>query len=691
MYLTLLNSILLPLAALAGLPLLIHLFARTRPPVYEFSSNEFLRKVVRETTRIKRPKDILLLLLRTLLVASLVMVFLQPLLLSDRQTAVPAGRRNVVVILDATASMAYSEAGQTRLSSAAAQASDILDDLSPNDTANVIWLKARPDAVFPEPGPNKNYLQNALRRAETTHEAGDIQAALQLACRQIEGREGSREIWVVSDFQREPWENSRLEASPGMQLRKVKVGAAEAANAAVTSINHDPARPLAGEEVSLLVDVRNFSPESQRRTVFLEAGETRQNQDVQLPADGRATVAFKVRLAEAGEIPVAVSLNEDGFPADDARRILLPVSEFLRVGIACGESGKATADAWHRALEVFPWARIDRVDASAPPNFDVLLAAGLGIEAIPWMRNAADAGAIVMWMPAHGESPGIAALTAAEGSPPQPAARFARESPHPPVGLAIRLPDDPIFKLFATGGFGDPARAVFKERITFDPALLPDGSQRLINFTDGAPALVRFPRPPGQRGAVYLWNLPLDPAITDWTKQVEFVPFMAETIVASRALAAAGSRSISDLEPGDPLQFRVAGVAPNELRLRQPSGAERRFDSRRDGADIIVSTEAVSDPGFYTLEHGGKAIGIQAVNFPLIESDLRAMAFDDSPSESGETLAFDASRTSLSTLREGIPLWPWFWVAAIAFVIGEAAGLWWSREPLVHSQSGSSA
>ena len=61
---------LLGLLALAALPLLVHLLSRARPPVYRFSNTEFLRRVLRTTARFRRPRDRVLLALRTLALAA---------------------------------------------------------------------------------------------------------------------------------------------------------------------------------------------------------------------------------------------------------------------------------------------------------------------------------------------------------------------------------------------------------------------------------------------------------------------------------------------------------------------------------------------------------------------------------------------------------------------------------------------
>ena len=57
--------------AAAAVPLLVHLFARSRPREREFSSLIFLRRAVKRHVRLRRPKDWLLLAVRTLAAACL--------------------------------------------------------------------------------------------------------------------------------------------------------------------------------------------------------------------------------------------------------------------------------------------------------------------------------------------------------------------------------------------------------------------------------------------------------------------------------------------------------------------------------------------------------------------------------------------------------------------------------------------
>ncbi|MCB1133542.1 MAG: VWA domain-containing protein, partial [Verrucomicrobiae bacterium] len=156
------NPALLGLLALAGLPALVHLLSRARPPVYRFSNVSFLRRIARESTRVRRPKEWLLLALRTLALLALAAAFAAPFLVSKH--ALPGGKRSVILLIDRSASMAARDGVGTRFDNACAEASKYLTKAKP-DFANIVWIDGEPDAVFPDPGPNLAFLRESLERS----------------------------------------------------------------------------------------------------------------------------------------------------------------------------------------------------------------------------------------------------------------------------------------------------------------------------------------------------------------------------------------------------------------------------------------------------------------------------------------------------------------------------------------------
>jgi len=103
--LALLHPALLAGLALAGLPLLIHLISRRKATTVRFAAMEFVLRSTRRRARRIKLRQLLLLLLRTLLIAALALAVAGPHLVARDQISAAALPSQVVVCLDASASM----------------------------------------------------------------------------------------------------------------------------------------------------------------------------------------------------------------------------------------------------------------------------------------------------------------------------------------------------------------------------------------------------------------------------------------------------------------------------------------------------------------------------------------------------------------------------------------------------------
>lgn len=670
------NAALWPFLFLLAVPLLLHLFARTRPPVYVFSSIEFIRRIVRSTLRLKRPKDWLLLLLRTLLFAALVLLFLRPVLFADRKLADPFGKKNVVLVVDATASMAYPDGAQTRFAAACAEASEILSGLTSRDTANIVWLKAAPEPVFPGMGVNFTYLQDALRRRTVTVEAGACDKALALAVSLLEGREGRREICVLSDFQKSAWDNVRPGLPTGVDLIKVKVGAGEAVNQALTDIRMDPPRPLVGEEVALYGDVHNYSPQPMRKTVFLGVGESRLSQDVMAPAWNKATAVFKHRFPESGVYPLTVHLGEDAFPADDRRASSVEVRAFLRVGLLAPEP--VTAAAWRRALDNVGWIKTELLtpkDLSL--SLDALLLSGWDGADSERLRGLLQTGCTLVCYPGR-ELPinRFAALSTVEGldGGARPSTDLFRwEQGQIPHTLKVTREKDELFRLFAGGEFGDFSRAVFQARFAFSVEALPAGDT-LMAYDDGVPALMRFS---AGKGKLYLWNMPLNPEFGNWTRRADFLPFLCELLSVSRG--GGGQQSMTHGLTGEGVTLALDREVPrSELTLRGEDGQAVPLRDVRGSGNVTWVADQPLNPGLYTWEHLDKPLAWAAVDFPAIESDLRTKSLREMDTAGAGAGTAVSRGFTVRRLRDGVPLWPYLLALAALGALAEGLMALWA-------------
>lgn len=667
MSLVFLNGMLWPLAALIAVPLLLHLFARSKPPVYRFSSIEFILRILRTTLRVKRPQDWLLLLLRTALFATLLLLFLRPLFFARRALAGPLARKNVVLVVDATASMGCLEGGRTRFAAACAEASEVLSGLTASDRANVVWLDAEPDPVFPEAGLNMGYLRAALSRAEVRPEEGDLAGAVKLAVSMLENLDGRSEIYVISDFQRAVWDKAEVAVPDSIRLVYLRVAQGDGDNSALSALAVDPPSPLKGEEVTIHAEVVNYSERPRQQTVYFEAGESRRSLEVMIPAWDRTTVSFRHRFAEPGLHAVTASLNEDRFPADDRRWAVVRVSD----GLAVAVSGTNTAEGryWFRALDALPWARIEPEDPgrlNGAAAYDAFLLAGWDGAGAEVLADKLARGATLVCTPAP-DAPIGRLLSVAGIEASAVTGEAAWEPLSAPQGTRIAAKEDRVFRLFAGGEYGDPAGGRFGARWR-----LPDGAaaggEVLLEYDDGRPALVRYRR----GGTLYVWTMPLDPGFSDWAGRVEFVPFLGELLLSSRALGEPRGLSAA---PGGQLEWLVdREVLASDVTLQDESGAAHPLRALRESGGTRMLSDGAARVGLFTWRHEGQPQQLTAVNFPPIESDLRTMSMNE-VEQQGE-LALAAGRQARQ-LRDGLPLWPYLLALALGWALLEGAAQYW--------------
>src|SRR6059058_5476684 len=126
--------VLLGLGALA-IPVLVHLIQRERKRVVEFPSLMFVRRIPYQSVRRRRIRHWFLLLLRAAAVALIVAAFARPFMpQSAAAIAVSGGARDVVILLDQSASMGYGD----HWAKARDAARGVVRGLGANDRATLV-------------------------------------------------------------------------------------------------------------------------------------------------------------------------------------------------------------------------------------------------------------------------------------------------------------------------------------------------------------------------------------------------------------------------------------------------------------------------------------------------------------------------------------------------------------------------
>jgi hypothetical protein len=642
---SLLNASLLAFTALVAVPLLAHLFAKAKPREFPFPSLQWLRQVERKTANLRKPKDWLLLILRTLAVAAIIAAFLQPLLFSGAQLTAANARKTIVLVVDRSASMGYVEQGRSRFVKATAQAELVLKSAGSQSLANVVWLDAAPNPEFPEPAVNLDALRDSLQRAQVTMEPGTVSESMRIALEQLGRGEGAKELYVVSDFQSSAWKDAMLSIPPNVKLLTMSVAGGDAPNAALTTLVVQPERPVSETECRVLSRVRNFSGSELKTTVQLAFAEVRQSRAVTLPPWGEGVAEFRIPCGAAGLLGVSAALPEDAFPADDRRFATVEIRENWRAHIE-GPAKDATLAMWQRALGSLGWLDLK----STAPDPEVQVAVHAAPERAVDLRAAAERGATVICQP--GEDWNGSAWMAFWGAGSQEAAirteQRDRAKDKPWIMQATR-DDHALWQIFRSGEYGDPATGhVWRRlRIAADPA------QVLLRYEDGVPALA------SQRvgkGWVVLWNIELDEAASDRVHQTSFLVLLGELLLHHGD--SGGAAAVRQFLPQQTVFWQPdLPVAPDQVRLQDDSGGDEAVKHDAAQSPPVFSARDALAPANYKWLLDGQPTERASVNFPAdAESDLRAM--DPAKLGIGSSLTLSAA-AALAAQRDGFPLWPW--------------------------------
>src|SRR6478609_3407331 len=214
-----------------AIPILIHLIQRERKRVIQFPSLMFLQKIPYQSVRRRRIRHWLLLAMRCAAIALIVLAFARPFLPQGASAAALAGgTREVVILLDRSASMGYGDHWQK----AKDAAHRVVGGLGANDKATLVLfgksaeenMRATPDRVR---------LDAAINAAKVSADATRFGPALKLAASILSRSSANRrEAVLISDFQKGGWGSSEDARFPeGITLTTTSVASDNTANISV--------------------------------------------------------------------------------------------------------------------------------------------------------------------------------------------------------------------------------------------------------------------------------------------------------------------------------------------------------------------------------------------------------------------------------------------------------------------------
>jgi hypothetical protein len=392
-------------AAAISVPFIIHLLSRRRYRVVAWAAMRFLLAAQKQNTRRLRLEQLILLLVRTALVACLVLAMASVTGWAEKlwQTLAPGaagfgsgrvGRTHFILVLDGSLSMGTFQAGgKNCFEKARETAAAVIKEMRQGDGVSILLMKDSPVWIVGEASPDPKKLLKELDAVRLPHGNSNVPAMLNAVAAKLQegaGHFDAREVYFLTDLQQTTWipdiapsplpgpaaGEQTMEKAGGQvktlqEIQKrsgtifVDVGREDVENAAVTMLALNEPLVTTNATVTFQAQVKNFGTQSKEKlNVKLLVGrwpaaakepELRLTQTVLRdfrPGEEQA-VHFTHRFNSAGTYIVQVAIDGDELPLDDTRTVIVTVKDAVGVLVV---NGKASLERFERATDYLAFA-----------------------------------------------------------------------------------------------------------------------------------------------------------------------------------------------------------------------------------------------------------------------------------------------------------------------------------------------
>ncbi len=618
----------------AAVPVIIHLLNRRRDQVVDWGAMQFL-ELGRTARRKLQLTELLLMLARMALLAVVALALARPFWSrpSNAQAAGSAGEgdsaRDVVLIIDGSASMDRKASGSSPRLQAVQWARRFVRELRPGDSIAVLLAGDRVRGLVDPPSFDKKKVDRALGSLERSHGSSDLPAAIAEAFRILE-RTGNpeRDVIILTDGQRLAWHpgepkrwdllrdlRQRMPIPPRLWSLTVGAGGpSDGPNGSVGPLALSRALITPGLPFTVSTTLSNAGSGSLTRTAELLVDDRLEPGSSQIvgpiPPGGKAPLSFRTALTSLGPHLLTVRLagGDDMLPGDDEAATPVEVAGALPVLLVDGEPGSQplssetdflraalsptgddipqvratviTPDAFSAASlknqRVAVLANVARLSPQQSEAIARFVEGGGGLLIAPGDRTDADALGSQSWIPAG--------LGSVKGDPTQ-----RKIQAHP----APRSFNGPALSPFATGNAPALAEADFFAYRLLAPM---SGAVVTARLDTGDPWVVE--RIHG-KGRVMLLATAIDAEAGTLPVNPDFVPLVHEWI-----FYLAGQTELRRVRPGEPLVFELNPPPPPEasaLWLQTPGTTKLQVPVIRTTNAAVARLDSANESGVYRL------------------------------------------------------------------------------------------
>jgi len=286
---------------LAGIsiPVLIHFFGQKKKKKIPFSYIEFLRLAKVKSIKLQKLKEALILILRTLLIALLLLVLAEPV---TKSLSFLKGKKYILIILDNSASL-NAENGKI-WEKTKSVLKKILDNISGNDKVALVFTDGNYLDFI-----SKKDISEKISSLKPSYTTGNLNKSIIKGKELLREVEGNKIIFIISDMQKILWEN----VMEDIQEKRIKTYIIDTGKPNLENIGIKEIKKI--EDDKYLVSIVNWSKKEKNGQILLNSdGKIYKKNFYILPSE-RKNIIFKIQADTkiTGRVNIEDSLKDDNF------------------------------------------------------------------------------------------------------------------------------------------------------------------------------------------------------------------------------------------------------------------------------------------------------------------------------------------------------------------------------------------
>lgn len=654
------------LTALA-IPVIIHLFYFRRFKKVYFTNVRFLRELKKETSARSRLRNLLILLMRLLAIASLVFAFAQPFIPVEKE--IISGNRLVSVFVDNSFSMSQTSEKVPLIDQAKEKAREIVRSYKPTDKFQILTNRSSGGEQFLLSQEDAIKQIDEIQLTPGTRTGGAIERAI------IEVRNQDETLvpvaYILSDFQEKQYGDLTLNDTL-TQWNLIPLSSIRQNNVAIDSAWFAAPVQLVGQVNQLLVRIRNYSDQTvdNVRLTWQQNGQQKPEGTIDLEGNASVIDTINFQPERGGWQSLQLSITDYPIQFDDTYELAFDVRSNVRVLLI--HDGRP--DPYLKAAFQAPGYFTLKEEQSARLNYSELsaydlvilqeletISSGLEKAVKDYMENGGNA---LFFPKKENGKDRLAAMVSGLGGEAAINVRdgefevtrinessFVFENVYARMSNRLRLPRT---KWRLEFGLGSRSNAEW-----------------LMRYADGSPFLIRFP---AGTGNLFVSAAPVDLNYSDLVQQAEiFVPMLFRMAVS----ASGSKRPAYTIGRDETIILDIAAPEGDQtLRIGTDPGIIPAFSPRPRGMALFTA-DGIREAGVFPLTLADSTLALLAYNFDRLESGQDFLGTSALKSAfPGATVWEDVALGSFSReIQErdrGIILWKWLIILALIFLALES-------------------